>query len=335
VQTSIRVVHVAGDDILTTPLMVPSYSSRAIPPNSLATTFGETIELIGGPVLVSAYDVHYQGPIVGEGTAEALLLDEVLAERGLPLIFLDSGGYEARWNRDAVEAKLLEAADAQPWAREMHAAVLDRWPSDLRVMAVTYDNPAEDTPAFEAQFERASELMQQRPEQGCELLLKPPFGKPLLDMKELQPHLGRLPAVDVMGVTEKECGDSMAERVCFVRDLRAGLDAIRPDIPIHVFGGLDPLMTPLYFLAGADIFDGLTWLRYAYQNGQSLYPQGFIAGEMPFDSFADGEWLMRQRNLQEMVNLEIGLKSFATSLNPNEIGPQGQRLVEIYNSCAR
>jgi len=27
----------------------------------------------------------------------------------------------------------------------------------------------------------------------------------------------------------------------------------------------------LYFLAGADIFDGLTWLRYAFREGNTVY----------------------------------------------------------------
>ena len=42
------------------------------------------------------------------------------------------------------------------------------------------------------------------------------------------------------------------------------------DKPIHVWGGLDPISTPLYFFAGADIFDGVSWLRYAYYNGVAI-----------------------------------------------------------------
>jgi hypothetical protein len=31
----------------------------------------------------------------------------------------------------------------------------------------------------------------------------------------------------------------------------------------------------MYFLAGADIFDGLTWLRFAFHEGKTLYKQNY------------------------------------------------------------
>ena len=42
------------------------------------------------------------------------------------------------------------------------------------------------------------------------------------------------------------------------------LDDAGVGIPIHVFGSLDPLISPIYWLAGAEIFDGLTWINMAY-----------------------------------------------------------------------
>jgi hypothetical protein len=42
-------------------------------------------------------------------------------------------------------------------------------------------------------------------------------------------------------------------------------------IPIHIFGSLDSVSTPLYFFAGADIFDGLSWARFVYHNDETLY----------------------------------------------------------------
>jgi hypothetical protein len=59
--------------------------------------------------------------------------------------------------------------------------------------------------------------------------------------------------------------------------LRIALTKAGLNTPIHVFGSLDPLSTPLYFVAGADIFDGLTWLRFGYCDGRSLYRQNFGA----------------------------------------------------------
>jgi hypothetical protein len=44
-----------------------------------------------------------------------------------------------------------------------------------------------------------------------------------------------------------------------------------------VFGSLDTVTTPMYFLAGADIFDGLTWLRFAFHAGNTVYKHNFGA----------------------------------------------------------
>ncbi|MDW3181367.1 hypothetical protein [Roseobacter sp.] len=67
--------------------------------------------------------------------------------------------------------------------------------------------------------------------------------------------------------TEKEIGASTKDRLTFLAAFRDLLDEAGMETAIHVFGGLDPLMTPLYFLAGADVFDGLSWLGYAFKMG--------------------------------------------------------------------
>ena len=52
-----------------------------------------------------------------------------------------------------------------------------------------------------------------------------------------------------------------------IAQIRRALDGVGLDTPLHVFGSLDTVTTPMYFMAGADIFDGLTWLRFAFYNG--------------------------------------------------------------------
>src|SRR5262249_35869569 len=51
---------------------------------------------------------------------------------------------------------------------------------------------------------------------------------------------------------------------------RLALDENKMAVPIHVWGGLDPILTPLYFFAGAEIFDGVSWLRYAFVDGVAI-----------------------------------------------------------------
>lgn len=76
---------------------------------------------------------------------------------------------------------------------------------------------------------------------------------------------------DAIGFTEKELGYSIFERMKAIARIRTELDKTNISIPIHIFGSLDTVSTPLYFLSGADIFDGLTWLRYSYTEAGALY----------------------------------------------------------------
>src|SRR3712207_4761631 len=75
---------------------------------------------------------------------------------------------------------------------------------------------------------------------------------------------------DIVGIAEKELGRDPLERLRTVARFRKRLDEAKISAPIHIWGGLDPVMTPLYFFAGAEIFDGVSWLRYAYRNGVAI-----------------------------------------------------------------
>jgi len=69
---------------------------------------------------------------------------------------------------------------------------------------------------------------------------------------------------DIVAVTEKELGNTLLQRLRMLKLLRELLDRTKVSAPLHVFGGLDPLLTPLYVACGAEIVDGVGWLRYAY-----------------------------------------------------------------------
>ena len=77
---------------------------------------------------------------------------------------------------------------------------------------------------------------------------------------------------DVLGITEKGLGVSPLERMLAIARLRRALDEAGCQLPIHIFGSFDPLSICLYTMAGAEIFDGLTWLRYAFtDDDQCVY----------------------------------------------------------------
>src|SRR5258708_1915697 len=68
-----------------------------------------------------------------------------------------------------------------------------------------------------------------------------------------------------------------------ISKIRLALNDEGISAPIHVFGSLDPVSSPLYFLAGAEIFDGLTWLRYGYRNGVAAYTHNSVALDFGID----------------------------------------------------
>jgi hypothetical protein len=55
------------------------------------------------------------------------------------------------------------------------------------------------------------------------------------------------------------------------------MDEAEIKAPIHIFGSLDPITSVLYFIAGAEIFDGLTWVRYSYYQGRAIYYHNYAA----------------------------------------------------------
>ena len=255
-----RAILLNGQEVERTPLLVPSFSSKGFP--NVDKIIEYCSEIIDGPALFSAYDLHY---------------GEIHAPFNFPsLIFLDSGGYEA-----SKDAELSDFGDREhiprEWTLEMHQAQLASWKPIVPSVAISFDRPDERLPIRE-QIARAHASLPKGASLIREILLKPEtVGQTLLQMPAILGHVDELANFDVIGVTEKEIGNSVLVRMQNIAALRNALTAASADIPIHVFGSLDTVSTPLYFLAGADIFDGLTWLRFAFHEGQTVYKQNYGA----------------------------------------------------------
>lgn len=243
-----------GRSVTTTPLLVPSFSSKGFPHVSRSLVYGE--EVITGAILVSAYDLHYRVISRPLNFAE--------------LIILDSGGYEASIDKDFSELG-YPSPDPRPWNEEFHLSVVDNWQAEVPTILVSYDHP-DSKCSFADQATKARRLLMQRANSLSCLLIKPESRfQEFIAIDELLGQLHVVRGFDVIGVTDKELGGSTWERMLNISRLRNSLARIGLNTPIHIFGGLDPLLTPLYFLAGADIFDSLTWLRLAYKEGVSIY----------------------------------------------------------------
>ena len=291
-----RSLRLNGKEIERTPLLIPSFSSKGFPEVGKIVEY--SAQLIEGPALVSAYDLHYKQVKPPLDFAS--------------LLFLDSGGYEA--SKD-VELSDYEEKKHLPreWNRNFHDAVIANWKPGVPSVVISYDNPKERSTIAE-QITRARELALGRPDLLKEVLLKPEKAmQSVLPIDEVISNIHSLSAFDVIGVTEKEIGSSMLDRMKNIAALRTALDRVGLDTPLHIFGSLDTVTSPMYFLAGADIFDGLTWLRFAFQDGRTLYKQnyGALVGLSIKAHVLDGIcWDNNYRYLQE---LQLEMRRFLQS----------------------
>jgi hypothetical protein len=276
--------------------LVPSFSSKGFPDVEKIIEYSS--EIIDGPALISAYDLHYE---------------KISPPFNFPsLLFLDSGGYEA--SKDTELADLGER-DHKPahWDIKLHEAQLASWNSTVPSVLISYDHPRERLTIRE-QIKRAQDMAPGK--KGClrEILIKPETeGQTLLQMPSVLANVRRLEEFDVIGVTEKEIGNSIVSRMTNIAKLRRALTDAGLDTPIHVFGSLDTVTTPMYFLAGADIFDGLSWLRFAYYEGHTVYKHNFGALKLGVSTKAhlvDGHcWNSNYYYLQEM---QLEMRRFLT-----------------------
>ncbi|WP_342148083.1 hypothetical protein [Methylorubrum sp. SB2] len=288
-----RPIFVGGKVVVEGPLVVPSYSSKALPRISVSTALKMTADFIVSPVLVSAYDIRHHA------------VDPRRFQ--VPLIIVDSGGYEGLVDDEGRRRGGNPDHAAFEWSAEIYAETLAEIEIDVPVIAVSYDRTSL---SIGRQIEAA--LDERRSRFGSAFLLKPMDGE-RLTIESVTEHVPLLDGFDVIGVTEKEAGSSLIERLTFVARLRALLDECGVDKPIHAFGALDPFMTPLYFLAGADIVDGLTWLRFEFSEDGARYLQSRAAFVDPIATIKDTEWLIRRANYARAVDMQIAFRRYLRS----------------------
>jgi hypothetical protein len=168
--------------------------------------------------------------------------------------------------------------------------------------------------SIDKQVSAAQTLFAEFPAMTRNFLVKPVGDDLLLDIHLLLSHAKKLNAFDILGVTEKELGRTLFERLVNLATLRAGLNSQGINLPIHVWGGLDPLITPLFFFAGAEIFDGVSWLRYIYTDGMAVCRHSFAALDEDMETTKNPDKLlavMLAKNLSALGTLTNRLRQFA------------------------
>jgi len=309
-----RIMKFPNGDELRTPVLVPSFSSRV---SQIDTILRASEQFIDGPLLVSAFDVgnnlisppfDFAGPV-----------------------FLDSGGYELTKESDLSDVGSEPPGDPGDWSLERHRNVLSSWKPATAGAVVSYDHPLLRV-SIEEQIEQALGLFDSRPDLAAELLIKPEtHDQRFLDVRSAISHVGKLAPFHAIGITEKEIGNSVLERMLNVARLRSALRNVGLNTPIHVFGSLDTITTLFYFIAGADIFDGLTWLRYAFKDGRTIYRQDYGITDLGISTKAPKvEARCWSNNYQYMKDMELEMQRFAASQDFNVFKYHGDLLRSAY-----
>lgn len=311
-----------------TPLLVPSFSSKGFRFDrkgkcEIKDVFKNTAEILIESMLVSAYDIYY-GHLPKPNRFPCTPT----------LTFVDSGGYETGADHD-FSAIFRHNHKIATWNLERLKSVLRSWPDRVPAVFVNYDKGSAGKPLLQ-QIEDARELFSRYPKHLHNFLIKPTRrceGLLSNTIRTSQPVLKELHDFHVIGMTEKELGHTMLDRMETVATLRRNLDAATIASPIQIFGALDPLSSCLYFLAGAEIFDGLTWLRFAYSNGRCVYTRNYGVlheGVDGHDDFIDSK--IFSNNYSELRKLQLSLKDFISTHKFEKLSPHSDFLSGAYDS---
>lgn len=265
--------------------------------------------------LISAYDIYYdympQDPNDWPETE---------------YLFIDSGGYEIGDSFDLSERNKFNY-QVLPWDRdkmkEIYCRVVD-CPKfkNTSIILSSYDT----TGSVELQLAEALSLVKEFPNAVIDFIVK---GCNSVEdvLSNISEFKSFLESVFIIGFTEKELGYTIRDRLLNLIKVKRQLDAYGWKGNIHVFGGLEPNLAKLYYIAGADIFDGLSWQRIFYRNSASLYnPEVFCVSlsehENKFLMMMDNLWIMQNvsNNLSTIFDMRLGKMNLLESfLINNEV----------------
>lgn len=281
----------AGD--LDLPLLVPAFSSKGFEFDiackgrtkrefsMLAYELADFGKYPCRSVLVSAYDLHFkhfQAREFLQTPAESHL-------RKACLVFMDSGGYELSPDFDLTDLRSFGYKPKDGYWENEYEQVLKRLARSKRplpLVITNFDRSSIGQP-LESQITAARTVFNRYPHFPGDFIIKPWSQESnVVDPAKLCDNdIKQLRGFHIIGVTEKDLGTNLITRVQRVATLRKKLDEAGISAPIHVWGGLDPISSPLFFFAGAEIFDGIGWLRYAYHEGVAVYRGNYTVMKQP------------------------------------------------------
>ena len=302
------------------PLLVPSFSSKGFDffterRSKQKKTFSSVTHALDDfgkylqeSYMLSAFDIHH---------SHFRHIDSYFDDTAL--IFLDSGGYELCPDFDSSEPKILPTRKLK-FTRDDYVNTLSALyvkHDEAPFVIANYDWGTKNQ-SFEDQILDARTIFRKHPDWASNFILKPhtPTRK-IVNIDCVLPVLEELSTFDIIGITEKELGKDLITRLKNVTKFRVELNKRSIRAPIHIWGGLDPLITPLYFFAGADIFDGISWLRYAYHDGVAVNRESYpvLSGNLTIPN-VHAILITIHNNIAVLQNLATSLRAFASSETP-------------------
>lgn len=261
------------------PLLIPAFSSKGFTfleegrgkkkkeYSELANALYQFCQYKWPIVLISAYDLYFKHFI-----SPKLPIRKVSDYlKTTDIVMIDSGGYELMKEFDSTEIKRYMYNPKEGFSKEEYITILDKVVSGKNNPCLIISNFDYEVRGFplDVQIKKARELFNRYRDCMSNFIIKPlTEDSNYVDPSRISnSDFKNLNGFDMIGVTEKDLGKDLMKRLRRITELRVGLNNSSLEAPIHIWGGLDPIITPLYFFAGAEIFDGVSWLRYAYFNG--------------------------------------------------------------------
>ena len=285
-------------ETIETPLLVPAFSSRADPYIQTILKFSKPY--IVDPILISAYDVYYKRSLKNITCPNA--------------IFLDSGGYECSKRFDISEVYYLKDKPKK-WNIKLYGEVLNFWPHNIPTIAICYDYNKKGM-SINEQISSAKNFYKGKSYFLSDILLKPENNEELaiIEIDSVIKEMDSLRDFDIIGFTEKEIGNTFLDRMTNIAKLRIAMRKANINKPIHIFGSLDPISAPLYFISGADIFDSLTWIRFSYFKGMTIYQNNYTVLKQYLEYKTDR--LISQYyvdNINSLKSLQMQMKKYIST----------------------
>ena len=256
--------------------------------------------------LLSLYDIHYylNRPDISNSLQSASGVH-----------FFDSGQYEAEGFRDIWGSS---HDHQQQWSEDLYVESAKNVvrPGDI---LVSYDDRSLN---LTNQIQQSLALFERVGVQNINrnLLLHPNGVSPDILAESITKDA---PDIDIIGLTEKDIGFPWFLAASYIYQLRTKLDTILDHyLPIHIFGCFDPQTIPYLFFSGADIFDGLAWMRYYFRDGHAFYDKEFEYDTSPEILLEPAEVIrnLLAHNIEELERLRADLRYSVLARDPTRFG---------------